>query len=197
MPRSRTPLTARRSRSAPRRRRAGQGAARIAWQHRARAALAAVIAVLLALGALGSGGDLQLILAAAAIAAAAIATQVWGTAQKWAIGAQGERTVARALRRLERRGWTIQHDLQRPRGGNIDHLAIGPHQAFTIETKSARYEKRGLAQARGQAAWAARHTRLPVTPVLCIARRRIRPYRHDGVLICSANTLARALTRGP
>src|SRR5271155_6160025 len=32
--------------------------------------------------------------------------------EKWQAGAEGERKTARALRRLERKGWTVRHDVQ-------------------------------------------------------------------------------------
>ena len=65
--------------------------------------------------------------------------------------AGGERRVARALRPLERRGWQIDHDVAKPRGGNVDHIALGPNGLFTIETKLNRFGKRELTQARGHA----------------------------------------------
>lgn len=55
--------------------------------------------------------------------------------KKWERGAEGERQTAKALRRLERAGWTVVHDVQRERG-NIDHIAVGPPGVFMIETKN-------------------------------------------------------------
>jgi integrative and conjugative element protein (TIGR02256 family) len=54
--------------------------------------------------------------------------------EKWQAGAEGERKTARALRRLERKGWTLRHDVQR-RYGNYDHIAVGPSGVYLLETK--------------------------------------------------------------
>ncbi len=55
--------------------------------------------------------------------------------QRWATGAEGERRTQKALRRLERLGWHVVHDLDRAVGGNIDHLAIGPGGVFVLDSK--------------------------------------------------------------
>jgi hypothetical protein len=55
--------------------------------------------------------------------------------EKWQVGAEGERKTARALRRLERKGWTVRHDVQR-RYGNYDHIAVGPSGVYLLETKN-------------------------------------------------------------
>ncbi len=55
--------------------------------------------------------------------------------EKWQAGAEGERKTARALRRLERKGWTVRHDIQR-RYGNYDHIAVGPSGVYMLETKN-------------------------------------------------------------
>jgi hypothetical protein len=54
--------------------------------------------------------------------------------ERWQEGAEGERKTARALRRLERKGWTVRHDVQR-RYGNYDHIAVGPSGVYMLETK--------------------------------------------------------------
>jgi hypothetical protein len=55
--------------------------------------------------------------------------------ERWRQGANGERSTAKALRRLERSGWTAFHDIETDYG-NIDHLLIGPAGVFVVETKS-------------------------------------------------------------
>ena len=88
------------------------------------------------------------------VLAAVAALVAWGSlreSSRWTRGAGGERRVARALRPLERRGWQIDHDVAKPRGGNVDHIALGPNGLFTIETKLNRFGKRELTQARGHA----------------------------------------------
>src|SRR5207248_4840835 len=55
--------------------------------------------------------------------------------ENWREGANGERKTARALRPLERKGWTVCHDIQR-RYGNYDHVAVGPSGVYLLETKN-------------------------------------------------------------
>lgn len=55
--------------------------------------------------------------------------------ENWGVGAAGERRTEKALRSLQRTGWYLTHDVERPGGGNIDHLAIGPGGVFVIDTK--------------------------------------------------------------
>ena len=56
--------------------------------------------------------------------------------QNWQRGAEGERRTEKALRPLERKGWTISHDLQRQGRSNFDHIAKGPRSVFLLETKN-------------------------------------------------------------
>jgi hypothetical protein len=56
----------------------------------------------------------------------------------WGLGAQGERRTGEVLRALETEGWQVQHDLELRRGGNLDHLVVGPHGVFLLETKATR-----------------------------------------------------------
>jgi hypothetical protein len=55
--------------------------------------------------------------------------------EQWHDGAEGERKTAKVLRPLERRGWTVVHDIQR-RYGNYDHIAVGPSGVYLLETKN-------------------------------------------------------------
>ncbi|HVR06201.1 MAG TPA: nuclease-related domain-containing protein [Solirubrobacteraceae bacterium] len=50
-------------------------------------------------------------------------------------GARGEEHVGSLLDQLEQEGWRVIHDASFGRG-NIDHIALGPAGAFTVETKS-------------------------------------------------------------
>jgi Nuclease-related domain len=54
----------------------------------------------------------------------------------WRRGAEGERKTERTLRPLERNGWTIEHDVQRERRANLDHVVTGPAGIFLLETKN-------------------------------------------------------------
>jgi hypothetical protein len=56
--------------------------------------------------------------------------------QKWQRGAQGERLTEKALRPLERQGWSVVHDVQRDGRANIDHIVNGPPGYFLLETKN-------------------------------------------------------------
>ncbi len=53
----------------------------------------------------------------------------------WRIGAAGEVAVGRRLDRLRKHGWRVLHSVQLGRGGDIDHLVIGPPGVFTVNTK--------------------------------------------------------------
>jgi hypothetical protein len=73
----------------------------------------------------------------------------------WRRGARGERATARRLRRLQRAGWTVFHDvaLQGSRA-NLDHLLIGPGGVFVIDSK---YYRGRIRVGRGGALWYGRH----------------------------------------
>jgi hypothetical protein len=55
--------------------------------------------------------------------------------QAWRIGAAGEVKVGARLDRLRRHGWRVLHSVPLGRGGDIDHLIIGPGGVFTVNTK--------------------------------------------------------------
>jgi hypothetical protein len=55
--------------------------------------------------------------------------------QNWKRGAEGERKTEKALRVLERRGWKVEHDIQRHGRANLDHVVTGPPGVFLLETK--------------------------------------------------------------
>jgi hypothetical protein len=54
--------------------------------------------------------------------------------QPWRVGAAGEQAVARKLDKLSNRGWHVLHSINTS-AGDIDHLAIGPHGVYVINTK--------------------------------------------------------------
>ena len=56
--------------------------------------------------------------------------------QKWKRGAEGERKTAKALQPLLRKGWTVEHDVQRDGKANLDHVLTGPPGVFLLETKN-------------------------------------------------------------
>ena len=49
----------------------------------------------------------------------------------WRRGAEGERRTERALRALERKGWSVEHDIQREGQANFDHIVRGPRGVFS------------------------------------------------------------------
>jgi hypothetical protein len=112
----------------------------------------------------------------------------------WHDGARGERATARRLRRLERDGYTILHDMAVPGSrANIDHLVIGPGGVFVVDSKRYRghvtqspdgmvwHGRQALAQTLATVWWEAGQVaqalqtgpEVPVTPVLVIHRARV------------------------
>jgi hypothetical protein len=73
----------------------------------------------------------------------------------WRRGARGERATARRLRRLQRAGWTVFHDvaLQGSRA-NLDHLLIGPGGVFLVDSK---FYRGRIRIGRDGALWYGRH----------------------------------------
>ena len=61
-------------------------------------------------------------------------------------GWQGELAVGYLLEQLRLHGYYILHDLDCGKGGNIDHVVLGPAGVFAIETKT--YSKPGAQEAR-------------------------------------------------
>lgn len=53
----------------------------------------------------------------------------------WSRGLAGERKTGAELGRLTRHGWKVLHSIRLSRGGDVDHLLIGPGGVFTINTK--------------------------------------------------------------
>lgn len=51
-------------------------------------------------------------------------------------GSDGEREVAEAVAPLSARGWFILHDRLAPRGGNVDHLLVGPGGVVVLDAKA-------------------------------------------------------------
>lgn len=142
-------------------------------------------------------GHAQTCAATGALLALLAASSILSAGRRWRAGAAGEREVAKALRPLERAGWLIAHDLPKPTGGNLDHLAAGPTGIYTIETKLNRFGKPELAQTRAHAHWVRRSVRSPVVPVLVLANSKARVKNYAGVTVIGAPHLARWLRRGP
>jgi hypothetical protein len=87
--------------------------------------------------------------------------------EQWQHGAEGERKTEKALRALEREGWSIRHDIQL-RHGNYDHIAVGPSGVYLLETKNLQ----GVVEIRdGVPRLNRRHD-----PEASVRFERIRPY---------------------
>lgn len=55
----------------------------------------------------------------------------------WLVGSDGEKRTEKALKRLEREGWRVHHDLAAAYGsGNLDHVVIGPGGVFLLDSKN-------------------------------------------------------------
>ncbi len=184
-------------RAARARRSAGGFVGRTALRYRARAAGLAALALLAGIAAAEAGGTVRTVAVVVCLGLSLAAWRSWRLAGRFRAGAASERAVADRLRPLELEGWLVLHDLEKPRRGNVDHVAAGPGGAFTIETKTARYTAADLEQAFGHARWAERRLRLPVTPVLCLARRREPPSVSRGVVVVGARELPDFLAREP
>lgn len=127
--------------------------------------------------------------------------------RRWVAGGEAEREVGVALDGLCEHGFYVFHDVVLPGIGNVDHVALGPHGFFAIETKC----HRGRASARGNTllvngrppekdfvsqAWRGSY-RLKemlgreVSPVLCFTRASAREgLRVKGVRVLEVGSLA-------
>lgn len=54
--------------------------------------------------------------------------------EQWQQGAFGEEATGKQLKKLEREGWVVLHDLQHGRG-NVDHVLVGPGGVFVLDSK--------------------------------------------------------------
>lgn len=113
------------------------------------------------------------------------------------VGAASEARVRRALEPLRSEGWRVQHALDWPRTGDLDHVIRSPAGiGFLIETKTQRYIPAHVRRAVAAAGWLARRRRrypAGVRPVICVVRARSLEEAHGGVLIVSADRLVPAL----
>ena len=98
-------------------------------------------------------------------------------------GTQAEEAVGGTLDELIREQWTVMHDIEQPREGNVDHLVSGPAGVFMVETKARHYQEGQLRKARRQAAKLHDELGVWVTPVICLYLRDDPPRKHAGVWI--------------
>src|SRR5581483_2356161 len=88
-------------------------------------------------------------------------------------GLVAERSVGEALDTLRAQGWQVVHDARDPRGGNIDHVACGPHGVYLIETKFGGFATpEQIGKVKRQARELNAELGTWVTPVICLHSRR-------------------------
>jgi len=113
------------------------------------------------------------------------------------VGAESEAQVRRLLEVLRDDGWQVSHAVNRPGGGDLDHVVRSPHGiGFVIETKTLRYTHAHVLRT-ADAARRHAHRRYPggVRPVLCLTRTRSVERSEGGVLVVSPDRLMPALHR--
>lgn len=59
-----------------------------------------------------------------------------GQARKYRLGPCGEQAVAEALTEVAASGYRTFHDLPGGEKWNVDHVVVGPHGVFVLETKA-------------------------------------------------------------
>jgi hypothetical protein len=115
------------------------------------------------------------------VVAVAVVLFAWPSraAGRWAAGAAGERSTARALEGVEREGYEVLHDVGLPgRRWNLDHVLLGPAGVVVVESKQwrdpvrvARRHPRIVDERVGwqvEAVAAALHGRIAVHGFLCV-----------------------------
>ena len=114
-------------------------------------------------------------LALIAVGAGVVLYRSNSDAAKWRKGARGERSTARYLRPLERRGYVVMHDRALDRPGdraNLDHLVIGPCGAVVVDSKN--WHRNTMVKARGGRVWVGRTPGAKVIAATALERRRVR-----------------------
>jgi hypothetical protein len=163
-------------------------------------ALAASIGLMAALvnGAAGNGAW-ALALAFAAGWLALASRHELRLAARNRVGAASEAAVRRSLHPLTRNGWRVQHAVDWPGGGDLDHVVRAPAGVgFVIETKTARYSTAHLERTARAARWLARRRRRypgGVLAIVCVTRSRGIERLEAGVLVVSLDHLVPALRR--
>jgi hypothetical protein len=163
-------------------------------------AVAALVAAVAALGALAAGiAAAGVVLLVAAAGFGALSHKSLLLARRSRVGADAEDAVRRVLGALVREGWTVEHGVRWPGGGDIDHLVRSPSGlGFAVETKTRSFNERQLARTLHTARWAAgRRQHFPhgVIPVLCVVRSRGLQHNYDKVLVVSLDRIGSALRK--
>jgi hypothetical protein len=164
-------------------------------RHAAARALEAALALGVAL-MLARSGEAALAFAVALLAAFLSLDGVYllRLANRSRVGAESEAQVRRALEPLARDGWHVQHAVDWPSGGDLDHVVRAPSGVgFVIETKTRRYTRVHIARTVDAALRLARRRRhypRGVRPVICVTRARCIARIEDTVLVVSADRIS-------
>jgi hypothetical protein len=159
---------------------------------------AATTFIVAAVSLLAGGGRTSA--AGTALIGAGFAIRAWNLsrlADRNRIGAESEERVARELRALEKEGWTVQHGVTWPKGGDIDHCLKAPNGlVVALETKTRRYTDRHVERTLRASRWLAarpgRRRRSLAVLVLVAGDRGTWRIEND-VLIVSLDRLLSAL----
>lgn len=161
-----------------------------------RAAKLTVLAALLAVGAAAvaarGAAFTGLLLLGTVVLVVRVAWRRKLGADAYRRGAAAEERIGRRLATLESRpGWTVEHDVLKAGGGNLDHVVHGGGKTFVIDTKASRWRPKDLAQAHRHIRWAVgRYGRYrDYVPVICVERSEAEPFVEDGVCIVGAPAL--------
>jgi Nuclease-related domain len=162
-----------------------------------RAAGAAVTLTAAVLAASADEAELGLLLVLLSGVLALASRHALRLAARSRVGAQSESQVRRVLERLEHSGWSVQHALDWPGRGDLDHVLRSPSgMGFVIETKTLHYSRAHVVRTIDAARWLARKRRrypCGVLPVVCVTRaRRVERFEEEA-LVVSLDCLVTAL----
>ena len=120
-------------------------------------------------------------------------------ARRSRVGAASEAEVRRALEPLTGEGWRVEHAVDWPGLGDLDHVrALPVRDGVRDRDQTLRYTRAHLARTVDSARWLARRRwRYPagVCPVICVTRARRTEHIEDEVLVVSLDRLMPALRR--
>ena len=153
-----------------------------------RAAGAAGALVAAALATAAEEAELGLLLALLSGVLALASRHSLRLAARSRVGAESEAQVRRALKPLAREGWRVEHAVDWPGRGDLDHVLRSPSgMGFVIETKTLRYSRAHVLRTVDAARWLARkRRRYPrgVMPVVCVTRaRRVERFEEEALVV--------------
>ena len=166
---------------------------------RAAGAAGALVASALAISA--GEAELGLLLALLCGVLALASRRSLRLAARSRVGADSEAQVRQALKPLAHEGWRVEHSVDWPGRGDLDHVLRSPSgMGFVIETKTLRYSRAHVVRTIEAARWLARKRRrypCGVLPVVCVTRaRRVERFEQEA-LVVSIDRLMTALQARP